>query len=55
MKEINRHRRNGLPEGWEWVRIADTVKVNPKLPFEIIDEAMEVSFLPMKLVEQKES
>jgi type I restriction enzyme S subunit len=30
-----------------------TQKINPKLPFDLIDENIEVSFLPMKLVEEE--
>lgn len=41
-----------LPEGWEWKKIIDISNVNPKLPFENIPDDLEVSFLPMKLVEE---
>ncbi|MCW5914222.1 MAG: restriction endonuclease subunit S [Chitinophagaceae bacterium] len=41
-----------LPGGWEWKRIIDISNVNPKLPFENIPDDLEVSFLPMKLVEE---
>lgn len=33
-------------------RISDVAFVNPKLPFEKIDDDLEVQFLPMKLVEE---
>lgn len=42
-----------LPNGWEVVTVKEVTEINPKLPFDLIDENIEVSFLPMKLVEQE--
>lgn len=41
-----------LPDGWSKKMVKDISFVNPKLPFENINENTEVSFLPMKLVEE---
>ena len=41
-----------LPNGWTWVSLADIALINPKLPFEDIPDDLDVSFLPMKLVEE---
>ncbi len=42
-----------LPKGWEWVCLADITEINPKLPFENIPDVLEVTFLPMKHVEER--
>jgi len=45
--------KNGeLPEGWEEKRVGDVALLNPKLPFDNISDDLDVSFLPMKLVEE---
>lgn len=41
-----------LPEGWKWVKLGEVSKINPKLPFDNININTEVSFLPMKRVEE---
>ncbi|MCC7004805.1 restriction endonuclease subunit S [Candidatus Nomurabacteria bacterium] len=41
-----------LPEGWKWVKLGVVTQLNPKLPFEEIDENIIVSFLPMRQVEE---
>jgi type I restriction enzyme S subunit len=53
-KLTNKNVKDGeLPEGWEWLKIVDVAKINPKLPHkENIPNDMEIQFLPMKLVEE---
>lgn len=46
MSEINE-----LPKGWKEIEIAEVSEINPRLPSIVSDENLEVSFLPMKLVE----
>ncbi len=41
-----------LPEGWVWKRLDEIAYINPKLPFENISDNLEVSFLPMKHIEE---
>ncbi|HEV7350961.1 restriction endonuclease subunit S [Telluribacter sp.] len=41
-----------LPVGWASVEIIEVSAINPKLPFDTIDDDLEVSFLPMKNVEE---
>lgn len=41
-----------LPQGWALSNLAEVALINPKLPFEDINDETEVSFLPMKLVEE---
>ncbi|HPQ08770.1 MAG TPA: restriction endonuclease subunit S [Bacteroidia bacterium] len=41
-----------LPKGWKLKRVHEIAWVNPKLPFENISDDLEVSFLPMKYVEE---
>lgn len=49
----NQSSDNGdLPEGWKLKRVHEIAWVNPKLPFENISDDLEVSFLPMKYVEE---
>jgi len=42
-----------LPQGWTRVCLADITEINPKLPFENIPDVLEVTFLPMKHVEER--
>jgi type I restriction enzyme, S subunit len=42
-----------LPKHWEVVRHSDIAEINPKLPFQAVDDETEVSFVPMKLVEEE--
>jgi len=44
--------KNGLPEGWKWVKLGEVTKINPKLPINEIQENILVSFLPMRQVEE---
>jgi len=37
-----------LPEGWEWERLGEIVQFNPR---NYLDNSLEVSFVPMKLIE----
>jgi type I restriction enzyme S subunit len=37
-----------LPESWEWVKLGDVVEINPKNK---LDDNLEVSFIPMNLIE----
>lgn len=41
-----------LPEGWVEKRIDEVAFINPKLPFERIKDSLDVTFLPMKNVEE---
>jgi type I restriction enzyme S subunit len=40
-----------IPNGWQSSALKEIATINPKLPFDNIPDDMEVSFLPMKLVE----
>ncbi|MBP7850287.1 MAG: restriction endonuclease subunit S [Lentimicrobiaceae bacterium] len=52
-KLTNKDVKDGeLPAGWVSKRVNEIAFVNPKLPFENISNDLEVSFLPMKLVEE---
>ncbi|PIQ25363.1 hypothetical protein COW36_20015 [bacterium (Candidatus Blackallbacteria) CG17_big_fil_post_rev_8_21_14_2_50_48_46] len=42
-----------MPSNWEVTKIKHISAINQKLPFEEIDDNLEVSFLPMKLVEEE--
>ena len=43
--------RNGeLPQGWSYTRIAVLADINPRLPFENVQDDLIVTFLPMKNV-----
>ncbi|MFH1005589.1 MAG: restriction endonuclease subunit S [Bacteroidota bacterium] len=44
-----------LPKGWKLKKHFEIADINPKLPFENIDNETEVSFLPMKLVEEEKN
>lgn len=44
-----------LPEGWKWKRLSSLAVINPKLPFSNIHDNIEVTFLPMKLVEEEKN
>ncbi|MBQ3840338.1 MAG: restriction endonuclease subunit S [Fibrobacter sp.] len=37
-----------IPESWEWVKLGDVVEINPKNK---LDDNLEVSFIPMNLIE----
>lgn len=37
-----------IPESWEWVKLGDFVEINPKNK---LDDNLEVSFIPMNLIE----
>lgn len=41
------------PDGWQCVELKDIAELNPKLPFDTIPDDLDVSFLPMKLVEEE--
>lgn len=45
--------RMELPEGWVSEKMVNIALINPKLPFEKIDDELMVSFLPMKNVEEE--
>lgn len=40
-----------LPKGWVWTRLGEIAGINPRFNDELPDN-MEVSFLPMKCVEE---
>lgn len=44
-----------LPKGWKFMQHSEIADINPKLPFEKIEDDTEVSFLPMKLVEEEKN
>ena len=41
-----------LPEGWVWTRLGVIAEINPKLTIENLMEDEEVTFLPMRCVEE---
>ena len=41
-----------LPEGWVWTTLEDVSKLNPRIDKHSIDDDLEVTFLPMKCVEE---
>lgn len=41
-----------LPQGWVWKKLGEVALINPRLPFENISDDLEVSFIPMKYVEE---
>ncbi len=41
-----------LPKGWVWVKLGEVALIKPRLPFENISDDLEVSFIPMKYVEE---
>jgi type I restriction enzyme, S subunit len=47
--------KGNMNDAWSSVQLSEVVKINPKLPIEIKDESLEVSFLPMKLVEEEKN
>lgn len=52
-KLANKNVKDGeLPKGWKLLRVDEIAHVNPALPFDEIQANLEVSFLPMKLVEE---
>ncbi len=42
-----------LPKHWEVARHSEIAEINPKLPFQNINDETEVSFIPMKLVAEE--
>jgi type I restriction enzyme S subunit len=42
-----------LPEGWVWTRVGEVGEINPPLPHNEVSDDLEVSFLPMKVVEEE--
>ena len=43
---------SALPEGWVWATVEDVSKLNPRIDKHSIDDDLEVTFLPMKCVEE---
>lgn len=41
-----------LPKGWVWTKLKEIAEINPKLPIGGIPDELELSFLPMKAVEE---
>ena len=41
-----------LPDGWVWTTLEDVSKLNPRIDRQSIDDDLEVTFLPMKSVEE---
>ena len=41
-----------LPNGWEWTALEEVSKLNPRIDKQSIDDDLEVTFLPMKNVEE---
>jgi type I restriction enzyme S subunit len=43
---------SGLPKSWSWVKLGDVCEINPRLHSNKYDDSLDVSFLPMKAVEE---
>jgi len=43
---------NKLPEGWEWKKLGEIGEINPKFDRKSISENIEVTFLPMRCIEE---
>lgn len=43
---------NKLPEGWEWKKLGEIAEINPKFDRKSISENIEVTFLPMRCIEE---
>ena len=43
---------NQLPDGWKRLKLGEVTLINPRLPFELIDGNILVTFLPMRQVEE---
>ena len=43
---------SALKAGWSWLKLGDVCEVNPKLPINKLKDDLDVSFLPMKAVEE---
>ncbi len=41
-----------LPNGWVWTTLEDVSKLNPRIDKQSIDDNLEITFLPMKNVEE---
>lgn len=41
-----------LPRGWVWTRLGETSEISPKLSLERLRDDLDVSFLPMRSVEE---
>ena len=41
-----------LPDGWVWMKLEDVSELNPRIDKQSIDDDLEVTFLPMKCVEE---
>ena len=41
-----------LPDGWVWTTLEEVSKLNPRIDRQSIDDDLEVTFLPMKSVEE---
>src|SRR3989304_6125281 len=44
---------NSLPKGWIWTILEEIANINPKFKGDSLDDDMDVSFLPMKAVEER--
>ncbi|MBW1991648.1 MAG: restriction endonuclease subunit S, partial [Deltaproteobacteria bacterium] len=44
--------RNDLPEGWVWTKLVDVSLINPRFKEENIPGDIDVSFLPMRAVQE---
>lgn len=42
-----------LPTSWVWTRLGEIAEINPRLPMKEISGDLDVSFLPMKAVEER--
>lgn len=43
---------NDLPNGWMWTKLEEVSELNPRIDRQSIDDDLEVTFLPMKHVEE---
>ena len=41
-----------LPDGWVWTNLEDVSELNPRIDKQSIDDDLEITFLPMKCVEE---
>ncbi|WKZ14486.1 MAG: restriction endonuclease subunit S [Candidatus Jettenia caeni] len=47
--------KSKIPSSWEVVKHSEVAEINPKLPFKNVDDNTEVSFLPMRLIEEEKN
>jgi type I restriction enzyme S subunit len=50
---VNEESNDGLPPGWESASLAALCQINPPLDRCVVNEAVEVNFVPMRAVESE--